>query len=367
MIPILYSENETEFDSNGIGRFSDCISCRVTEERNGVYELELVYPVSGKHSESIDLGCIILAKANAKDSRLQPFEIVDVVKDTDNVISVFAVHISYRMSFIPVKPISNSSYITAGTAINLIKNNVVGNNPFTLKTDKADKAIFNMPLPLSMKSMLYGEEGSLLDCYGGTWYFDHFTATLMGQRGEHTDVVIRYGRDLEEFTYGGSREEIYTGILPYWKGSYTPEGADDAVEVVVVPDSPVVKSAFENKLPYSRNIVVDVTGDFDDDEFENYPTKSQVTAKGVEYVNANVTETEETYVKISFVQERKDDNSYINSLGMCDEVTVIHNPFGVYVTGKIVKTVYDVLLERYESVEIGLIKPNVIDYMGGNK
>lgn len=366
MIPILYEETEMEFDSNGIGRLSDCLSYEVTEERNGVYELELVYPVSGKHSESIDLGCIILAKANAKDSRSQPFEIQNVVKDTENTISVFATHISYRMSYIPVKPITNTASITASEAINLINNNAVGNKNFTLKTDKADRAVFNMPVPLSMKAMLYGEEGSLLDCYGGTWHFDHFTATLKGQRGENTDLVIRYGKDLEKLTYGASREDIYTGVLPYWKGSYTPEGSDDAIDVVVVPDLPVVIQSYENKLPYSRNIVVDITSSFQSEEFENYPTKQQVTEKGLEYVKEHITGIEDTTIEVSFSSGNELDR-WSKNLGLCDEVTVIHNPFGLHATGKIVKTVYDGLLERYKTIEIGMLKANIVDFIGGNK
>jgi phage-related protein len=42
MIPILYDKDETEFKTNGLGRLSDAISCIVTEERNGIYELEMV-------------------------------------------------------------------------------------------------------------------------------------------------------------------------------------------------------------------------------------------------------------------------------------------------------------------------------------
>ncbi len=38
MIPIIYESSETDFISNGLGRLRDCMSCEVTEERNGIYE-----------------------------------------------------------------------------------------------------------------------------------------------------------------------------------------------------------------------------------------------------------------------------------------------------------------------------------------
>ena len=53
MIPLLFSENSTAFTTNGIGRLADAISCVVTEERNGMYELEMEYPIDGQHFEDI--------------------------------------------------------------------------------------------------------------------------------------------------------------------------------------------------------------------------------------------------------------------------------------------------------------------------
>ena len=38
MIPVLYTANETDFSTFGIGVLTDTVSCEVTEERNGVFE-----------------------------------------------------------------------------------------------------------------------------------------------------------------------------------------------------------------------------------------------------------------------------------------------------------------------------------------
>ena len=61
MKPILFSENSTSFTTNGIGRLSDAISCTVTEERNGLYELEMEYPIDGQHYSDIAIRSIIAA------------------------------------------------------------------------------------------------------------------------------------------------------------------------------------------------------------------------------------------------------------------------------------------------------------------
>lgn len=47
MVPILFDKSATTWTTNGLGRLSEAISCKVTEERNGEYELEMQYPVSG--------------------------------------------------------------------------------------------------------------------------------------------------------------------------------------------------------------------------------------------------------------------------------------------------------------------------------
>ncbi len=47
MKPILFETGQTDFTTNGIGRLTDAISCKVTEERNGQYELHMEYPIDG--------------------------------------------------------------------------------------------------------------------------------------------------------------------------------------------------------------------------------------------------------------------------------------------------------------------------------
>ena len=71
MKPIIFPPNETAFQTNGLGRI-DPIKCIVTEERNGQFELEMDYPISGEHYGDIALSRIICAvPADGKDP--QPF------------------------------------------------------------------------------------------------------------------------------------------------------------------------------------------------------------------------------------------------------------------------------------------------------
>ena len=93
MKPILFAENSNTFTTNGIGRLSDAISCVITEERNGQYELEMVYPSSGIHYEDIALRKIIVAKPSANAS-IQPFRIYNISKPIKGRVTIDAQHIS---------------------------------------------------------------------------------------------------------------------------------------------------------------------------------------------------------------------------------------------------------------------------------
>lgn len=64
MKPRLYPENETNFESNGLGPLSDALTCTVEENRNGAFELTMEYPVTGVLFDELKHGSIIFAPPN---------------------------------------------------------------------------------------------------------------------------------------------------------------------------------------------------------------------------------------------------------------------------------------------------------------
>lgn len=59
-----YYDGTTGLSGNGIGVLPDALTCTVTEERNGAYELEMTYPITGQHYSAIALRGLIYAKPN---------------------------------------------------------------------------------------------------------------------------------------------------------------------------------------------------------------------------------------------------------------------------------------------------------------
>ena len=171
MIPILYEKNEAAFDSNGIGRLRDCIECTVTEERNGVYECDFQYPVTGANYEKITCGRFV-GVTHDENGDIQPFEIVGQTRPIDGIVSFHAVHLSYRQSQMTVY---GSNINTIQDAFTLL-GTATPSNPFTYETDIETTAYMAAAdgTPRSVRQMLGGVQGSILDAYGGEYEWDRY-------------------------------------------------------------------------------------------------------------------------------------------------------------------------------------------------
>lgn len=93
----LYECTEKAFSHNGLGSLPDAASCYVTEERNGEYELEMEYPLTGRRYTELQKRRIIFAKPNPYDDP-QPFRIYAITKPLHGIVTVHAAHISYDTS-----------------------------------------------------------------------------------------------------------------------------------------------------------------------------------------------------------------------------------------------------------------------------
>ena len=349
MIPILFDAGVREYNNNGIGALVDVGYCTVTEERNGAFELELQYPVNGLHYKELTVGRQILAKPN-ETKQPQAFRIYQISKPMNSVVTVYAEHISYDLSGIVVMPFSANSVISA---LQGIKNNSTVGNPFEFWTDKTTVANMSQDIPMSARAYLGGVQGSILDVYTGEYEFDNYTVKLYQNRGQDNGVVIAYAKNLTGVTCEEHGDGIVTGVLGYWK--YQSEEEEENEEEIVVYGNLIMVE--ENNLPYSRNIAVDFSEDF-----ENQPTMEQLDQKSRAYL-ASVKNQPYYSVSVEFVN-LGDTEEYAQYKGLervelCDIVTVKHPVYGISVMAKVIKTVFDAVNEKYESIEIGEASSNI--------
>ena len=362
MIPIIFDSTATDFSTNGIGRLVDAISCTVTEERNGSFELELEYPIQGQHYNYLSYSMIILAKPSNK-ATFQAFRIYEMSKPLNGQVTIKARHISYQLSYIPTVPFSAD---TAIGALNGLKSYATENCPFTFESDVTTAGSFIFQVPYSIRSLLGGQDGSVLDTFGGEYEWDNWRVILHSSRGSNNGVVLRYGKNITDLTQEESIENTITGIFPYWYkevSSTVDTGDDDSdtdtstssetttTQVLVKLDSPV-QSDNAGNFPYHLTEVKDFTS-----EFENEPTTDQLKEYTEQYIKENNIGVPTVSVDVSFVNLRETeeykDYAVLQDVNLCDTVTVYFEDLGVSTTAKVNKTEYDVLNERYNSIEVG--------------
>ena len=215
MTPILYQDTETQFDSNGLGMLSDAISCKVTFEGNGIFELEMEYPITGIHYSEMALRGIIAAPYYPFGGK-QPFRIYQITKPISGIVTVYAQHISYDLSGVPVSPFSASS---AAEAITKLKQNAAVANNFVFWADSQATGEMDVKVPTSTRSLLGGTEGSLLDVYGGEYEFDVWTVKLHSKWGQDSGATIEYGKNLTDLQQEENIANVATGVYPYYTDS----------------------------------------------------------------------------------------------------------------------------------------------------
>ena len=345
MIPRLYEKNETAFTAYGICPLIDAIECFVTEERNDKYVLDMKYARDGRFVEEITADRIILADPYDNAPQPEPFRIVNVAYDIKGYVTIEAQHISYQLSNIIVgKDTKNTRY--AQTAMrNIVRDDLLSAScPFTFNSnvgEETDSPVSVGPSkPLSMRDYLGGTTGSVLDTFGGEYQWNRYTVNLWKNRGANHGVRIAYRKNLKGLKYEIDLSNVITGVIAYYQSGDV-----------------FVKSALRTKAhtySFSRDVAVDASSDF-----KTTPSVAQLNAWGTSYLNKHGIEPSIS-VEVDFVPlwQTEEYKAYydLEHVNLCDTVEVIYPPLNIDVSAKVVKTVYNVLTDRYKSITVSNVK-----------
>ena len=346
MIPILYESDEKQFTTNGIGRLAEAISCVVTEERNGKYELSMAYPVKGRYFSDLTVQRIILAKP-ADTGKTQPFRIYEISKPLNGRVQISAQHISYDLTGIPVAPFTATGIVNA---LNGIISAAMVNNDYTVWTDISNTSTqYSCDRVRSFRACLGGEKGSVLDAFRQVEYeFDRFQIKAHQHRGSDQGVSIRYGKNLTDIMHTTSIASTYTGVLAQW--------IDSESGVTVAGD--VQYTASHSSAPVEKIFIYDAT-----QEYEEAPSVETLNNRALRYLANNLLSDPNINISISFIPlwqtEEYKNIASLERVGMGDTVHIYFTDYEINATAKVVKTVYDVLKERYNTIELGETKTSL--------
>lgn len=337
----LFPETATEFTTNGIGYLPDATECAVTEQRNGIFELKMKYPITGRHYHDLSLRSIIVAPPNPYDNP-QPFRIYEITKPMKKLVTIYAEHISYDMSGYPVSPFEASNAVTA---LESLKSHSAVTCPFTFWTDKSTSATMKTDRPYAMRALLGGQEGSILDVYGGEYKFDGYLVRLYGDRGDNRGVSIRYGKNLTDVQQEENCAAVYTGVYPYWISE-----AEDGSTVLVTAEPKMIEAP--GTFNFQRIMMLDCTSDF-----QEQPTPEQLKTRAENYISTNDVGVPKVSIDVSFVDLMSSPEyetlQLLETVHLCDTVSVEFEELGVKATSKCVKTEYNVLNGTYNSITLG--------------
>lgn len=344
MIPILLKQDA----KTKIGWLAEAISCRCTEERNGIYELELQYPMLGTYAADLVIDRYIKAKPNSTGDN-QLFHIRKVSKPINGMFTVSCDHVSYALSGYPVPTVSASG--NAQVAINAVltaATNQLGKDTgfSAAPTDIVLSSSISLA-NVSARAALGGVQGSILQTYGGEYEFDNYTIKLHKSRGHDRGVRISYGRNMTDLKCEIDMDSAYTGIYGYVKNDDV-----DLKSYVSVTNSSGINT---------KTLIRDFSSDFSGDEITQAKLDSAVSA----YISKNDINSPSVSMTVSFVDLSQSPEyasfSALEAVNLCDTVKIYHKDLDIDIKAKVIKTTYDVLRERYTSIELGSPRANFAD------
>ena len=326
--------------TEGLGRLPEAVSAAVTEERNGAFTLEFRVPMSAAHFSEIGLGGLILAKPNPYDDD-QMFRIQKISKPINGIVTVKANHISYDLAKTSVLPFTATG---ASATLARIKSRMTGGSAFRFSTNITNtSSAFTNKVPQSARALFGGQQGSILDVFGGEFEWDNLQVNLLAHRGQDRGVRIAYGKNLTDLRQDENIESMYTAVMPYVQ--------DGNGNTAVGTLQTIVQTAEPRILNLDLSSSFEISGG-------TLPTVSQINAKAQAYIEANDLSSPHVSLTVKFInladtEEYKDIIARLEEVHLCDTVQIDFPKLGISASAKVNKTVFNVLTEKYESIELG--------------
>lgn len=362
--PILYNANETNFEHLGVSVLTDASNCYVSRERNGIYILEFDYNSNGKDVDKIKEGMIIKSDAGHR-AKNQRFIVSQITKNKDG-FKIYCQHESYVKTAMNV---INGEIKVQGSATNALeiwKDNLLDSKEkffvwSDITTNNTTKwTIDNIE---NAREALGGKEGSILDVWGGEYEFDNLNIKLHKQMGRDTPTIIAYGKNLLDIEQEESILETYTSIFPFVKYQDTNAKHKDKEEVIITLPEIIIDSPHASNFTHRRILKVDFSSD------DKIRTAEKLRSEANHYIKSNNVGVPKLNLKLSYQDLSKVSsvfgNTAIEVVDLCDTLKVYYEDLGIMnENAKVIKVVWDVLLEENHELEIGDTRSNFTQVTG---
>ncbi len=344
MIPRIYSPTETDFSTNGLGILKDTTKCEIYEVANGKYELELEYPLGTRFDEYFENDYQIKAKSNDQEE-YHIFFIDD--KDIDTFLDTVTIYAQSRTNRLGRRAVTFAGVDskTGREAMAIIENNMDKKSDIRLYSDITTVSSTTFEAR-NVLNCIAGEQGSLLQYWGGEIKREPFKLSLLKRRGRDNIGTIRYGKDLSGLKVKLDWTGVKTRIIPY------ADPQSDAGTTSRIYGSPV-DSEYINNYPdvYTEHVQFTEEQGVKDVNSLNKIAKNYFKTINPGCDKPKISITVE-FDKLTDTEEGKE-FAKIRNYGLFDTFKIYHRKYKLYFESKVSGVQYDSLSEKVLKLEAG--------------
>lgn len=343
--PRIYDPLEKDFSHNGLGVMIDTTRCDVTEVANGKYEVEIEHPLISRFSDYFENGYQIKAKPNDQED-YHIFEIKNTYKDTmSNTILIYGQSRTYKIGNREVRHVEIDSK-NGPEAMAAIENGMDEPSDVKLFSDiqTTSSTVFEARNVLSCIS---GEQGSMVQYWGGEIKREPFKLSLLRRRGRDNVGTVRYGKDLNGLKIKFDWSSIVTKVLPYADLQNSEDGTTKRIY------GNAVMSELATNYPdvYAKHI------QFTEEQgVKDLASLNRVAANYFKSINPG---SDKPKISIELEIEKLTDSeeakefAKIKNYGLFDTFSVYHRLYDIHIDTKITSVVYDSLTEKNKKIYAG--------------
>lgn len=331
--------SQISLNDNGLGKL-EIISGTDTEELNGIYEAEFTCLMTEKYFDLLHVEGLVALPTEKGE---QIFRIYYISKPLNKVVTVKCRHDTYDLTKTIVQPFEATG---AAAAVAGIMANVMTATPFTITTDISNStSVFQLTQPRAFRQILGGYQGSFLDVFRGEYEWDNLEVKMLARRGADRGVRIAYRKNLTGCKMELDSSAVYTSVMAF-----------------VNIDNNVVYGNVYHKITatYPKVLILDASNDY---SIENIPTAADLTTYAQNYATNNDIESPKLTASIEFVPLWQTDEykevAPLERVSLGDTVHADVSEMGMTATARVIKTVWNLNTQRYDSLILGSVKSSL--------
>ncbi len=350
----IFSRNETDFTTDGLGDMTDVIVSSVTEWRdNGEWIITQQYKKCDK-SDRIESGIITVVQTEKGE---QPFRILTVDKENKKYITATGHHECFEINNNFIQDI-NIEDKTGRQAAEQIKGGLTFPSRFNISSNIDRRASARLVRKNPMDALISNDDNSFINRWGGHLSLDRFNIAINKEIGTDKGVEVAIGKDITYFKGSIDETDIVTGICA------------ESYDGIILPEkiyySPIYKNYNEPRIvtvkfndvkyKYSEH----ATGD------EGYETLDEVyealRKKCDDLFNIENVDKPKCSIRISKADLSKTDEYKLNGIYenvyQGDTVTINLKDYGFNLKLKMISNRYNNLKGSYEDIDFGETQEN---------